>query len=112
MQTLKRGASGTDVELLQRLLCKKGYHVGADGIFGNDTEVAVRKFQKDYGLVSDGIVGQRTWDMLQSDSAQSLASLRLTESDSNTQQSCLVWKLPQLRLCLKLKQATRAVSLQ
>lgn len=46
MQTLKRGASGTDVELLQRLLCKKGYHVGADGIFGNDTEVAVRKFQK------------------------------------------------------------------
>lgn len=81
MQTLKRGASGTDVELLQRLLCKKGYHVGADGIFGNDTEVAVRKFQKDYGLVSDGIVGQRTWDMLQSDSAQSLVSLRLTESD-------------------------------
>ena len=81
MQTLKRGASGTDVELLQRLLCKKGYHVGADGIFGNDTEVAVRNFQKDYGLVSDGIVGQRTWDMLQSDSAQSLASLRLTESD-------------------------------
>ena len=81
MQTLQRGASGTDVELLQRLLCKKGYHVGADGIFGNDTEVAVRKFQKDYGLVSDGIVGQRTWDMLQSDSAQSLASLRLTESD-------------------------------
>ncbi len=69
MQTLKRGASGTDVELLQRLLCKKSYHVGADGIFGNDTEVAVRKFQKDYGLVSDGIVGQRTWDMLQSDSA-------------------------------------------
>lgn len=46
MQTLKRGASGTDVELLQRLLCKKSYHVGADGIFGNDTEVAVRKFQK------------------------------------------------------------------
>ena len=101
MQTLKRGASGTDVELLQRLLCKKSYHVGADGIFGNDTEVAVRKFQKDYGLVSDGIVGQRTWDMLQSDSAQSLASLRLTESDLNTQQSCLGWKLRQLRLCLK-----------
>ena len=48
MQTLKRGASGTDVELLQRLLCKRGYHVGADGIFGNDTELAVRKFQKDY----------------------------------------------------------------
>ena len=101
MQTLKRGASGTDVELLQRLLCKKGYHVGADGIFGNDTEVAVRKFQKDYGLVSDGIVGQRTWDMLQSDSAQSLASLRLTDRISNTQQSCLGWKLQQLRLCLK-----------
>lgn len=46
MQTLKRGASGTDVELLQRLLCKRGYHVGADGIFGNDTELTVRKFQK------------------------------------------------------------------
>ena len=41
MQTLKRGASGTDVELLQRLLIKKGYQVGTDGIFGNDTELAV-----------------------------------------------------------------------
>lgn len=46
MQTLKRGASGTDVELLQRLLSKKGYHVGADGIFGNNTEVEVRNSQK------------------------------------------------------------------
>ncbi len=81
MQTLKRGASGNYVELLQRLLSKKGYQVGADGMFGKETEVAVREFQKVYGLASDGIVGKSTWDMLQRENAQSLGALRLTESD-------------------------------
>lgn len=101
MQTLKRGASGTDVELLQRLLSKKGYHVGADGIFGNNTEVEVRNSQKDCGLVADGIVGQCTWDMLQSDSASLWLPCVSLNQISNTQQSCLGWKLRQLRLCLK-----------
>jgi hypothetical protein len=32
--------------------------------FGDTTEEAVRKFQKDHNLVTDGIIGELTWDRL------------------------------------------------
>ena len=54
--TIKRGASGSAVRELQRLLGIKD-----DGIFGYATETAVSIFQKEHGLVADGIVGQQTW---------------------------------------------------
>jgi peptidoglycan hydrolase-like protein with peptidoglycan-binding domain len=39
--------------------------VDADGIFGSATEAALRQFQRDNGLVPDGIVGPQTWTALQ-----------------------------------------------
>ncbi len=36
-----------------------------DGIFGEDTEEAVRVFQSVFGLTEDGIVGSRTWYRIQ-----------------------------------------------
>ncbi|MEZ3179485.1 peptidoglycan-binding protein [Streptomyces pimonensis] len=42
-----------------------GYDAGAeDGIFGPATETAIKAFQKDVGLASDGIVGPNTWRVL------------------------------------------------
>ena len=38
---------------------------GADGVFGRQTEEAVRNFQRDHGLNPDGVVGPLTWDALQ-----------------------------------------------
>ena len=35
-----------------------------DGFFGNDTENAVRAFQRTYGLDVDGIVGETTWNRI------------------------------------------------
>ena len=32
-----------------------------DGVFGSDTEAAVRRFQEIFGLTVDGIVGRATW---------------------------------------------------
>ncbi len=56
MNTLKTGSRGEQVKTLQSKL-----HLQADGIFGKLTDEAVREFQKEKGLVVDGIVGLRTW---------------------------------------------------
>lgn len=57
---LRFGAQGEDVKKLQRLL-----HLADDGIFGRETEDRVKLFQQAAGLVVDGVVGYRTWAMLQ-----------------------------------------------
>ena len=66
--TLRIGDTGSCVKVLQRSLVAKGYTVGvwgADGVFGNATYLAVRRFQSDYvGVSIDGIVGQQTWRTL------------------------------------------------
>ena len=63
--TLKKGATGNITKLLQQKLVSLGYNTnGIDGIFGVGTEKAVICFQKAYGLVADGIVGQNTWRKL------------------------------------------------
>ena len=66
--TLRKGASGEYVTLLQTLLIQRGYNVGAtgaDGKFGSATLAAVKAFQKDNGLVVDGVVGKNTWSALE-----------------------------------------------
>ncbi len=57
---VQRGSTGADVERLQRDLSQLGYQVGVDGIFGEATENAVKKFQQDNNLTVDGIVGPQT----------------------------------------------------
>jgi N-acetylmuramoyl-L-alanine amidase len=52
---------GDDVTDLQRRLGSLGFDAGwLDGIFGPDTELAVRDFQHNQGLTSDGAVGRET----------------------------------------------------
>ena len=48
---------------------------GFDGEFGNGTLTAVKKFQSKYGLVSDGIVGDVTWNTLKNEIATIQAQL-------------------------------------
>jgi hypothetical protein len=71
--TIRRGDKGPYVKECQEDLLKLGYDVGktgADGIFGKNTEAAVKNFQRDHQdkdgkqLKADGIVGQRTWGAL------------------------------------------------
>jgi murein L,D-transpeptidase YcbB/YkuD len=58
---LQRGARGPEVTRLQQRLHQLGYSPGpVDGIFGAQTEQAVRRFQQDRGLVPDGVVGPAT----------------------------------------------------
>lgn len=61
--SLRKGDRGTKVKKLQKLLLTCGYSVGvkgSDGIFGNATEAAVKRFQADHGLEADGIYGKKT----------------------------------------------------
>ena len=51
---------GDDVEELQRALAEENLLESADGVFGPNTDVAVRAFQQASGLVADGIVGDAT----------------------------------------------------
>lgn len=53
---------GNDVLTLQNALSTLGFDCGAiDGIFGAHTELALRKFQTNMGLPTDGIVGAETY---------------------------------------------------
>ena len=59
---------GSEVVIIQRILVSKGYDIGSygvDGKFGKNTETAVKKFQAEHGLKVDGIVGVKTWVMLE-----------------------------------------------
>ena len=59
--TLSNGSTGEEVRELQQALIELGFLSGtADGIFGNKTENAVRKFQKKYKLTVDGLAGKTT----------------------------------------------------
>lgn len=67
--TLRKGDSGPYVTLAQTELIKRGYDLGkwgADGKFGAATESAVKLFQQDWELTVDGVIGPKTWDMLES----------------------------------------------
>ncbi|MBD2040188.1 peptidoglycan-binding domain-containing protein [Microcoleus sp. FACHB-672] len=62
MPILQRGSKGQAVITLQETLQITGHYTERiDGDFGSITDAAVRSFQKDAGLVADGIVGSRTW---------------------------------------------------
>ncbi|MBN2073547.1 MAG: peptidoglycan-binding protein [Actinobacteria bacterium] len=67
MEVLKKNSSGGQVADLQRRLKLLGYDPGPldiDGVFGPETENAVRKFQQNRGLVVSGMVDQETWQEL------------------------------------------------
>lgn len=64
--TLKAGAQGWPVYGLQRGLNSLGATIGADGAFGPVTELAVRAYQRESGLLVDGLAGRDTqWTIVQ-----------------------------------------------
>ncbi|MGI9023026.1 MAG: M64 family metallopeptidase [Acidimicrobiales bacterium] len=65
LPTLRRGATGQAVRNLHGLLLAHGHDPrGIDGIFGPNTEAAVRASQRKPAIAVDGVVGPQTWGAL------------------------------------------------
>jgi uncharacterized protein YcbK (DUF882 family) len=78
MKLLKLNDSGAEVRRLQELLVKQGFVLSIDGIFGSKTESAVKALQSKNGITNDGIVGIKTWSILEKNSG--------TKNDKNVPQ--------------------------
>lgn len=62
---IAKGARGFLVERIQTKLTELGlYHFSVDGIFGPQTEIAVRFVQAMHNIQGDGVVGPATWEVL------------------------------------------------
>ncbi|HID31016.1 MAG TPA: peptidoglycan-binding protein, partial [Desulfobacterales bacterium] len=61
---LVKGMRGPDVVKLQRTISEIGYSVEPTGVYDELTFYQVVKFQNDFGLKADGIVGTRTRGLL------------------------------------------------
>lgn len=70
----KKPGNNVDTKLLQELLLKAGFYTQRiDGIYGPNTEKAVRAFQQSAGLVVDGKAGKMTMDALTAATAEAKA---------------------------------------
>jgi len=77
--SVRLGDSGDGVKQIQTALKAAGYKVTIDGQFGNQTDAAVRQFQKKNGLTVDGVVGRITWAKLSTAGSTSSATTTTTK---------------------------------
>ncbi|WP_255301656.1 peptidoglycan-binding protein [Bacillus sp. AFS040349] len=71
------GASGSFVRDIQQQLIRAGYRLpryGADGVYGEETENAVMRFQRRFNLAVDGLVGPNTLSKLQQVNQQRISA--------------------------------------
>ena len=122
---LRNGDEGPAVRELQHIL-----DIPRDGVFGTQTEAAVRAFQAGRGLIADGIVGPYTWEALREkgDGAYSRVMRGITATvfggDGDPQRSAydnhaitddelgvaLPWRFPDERPLVKVIHEGRAVT--
>lgn len=78
----KYGSTGSEVKTLQQKLKDLGFYYGnVDGIFGTQTQTAVRNFQRSVGITVDGIAGPTTLLYLGLDTGVSSPSTQYSSSD-------------------------------
>ncbi len=84
-ETLRKGATGDAVALMQEALINLGYLTGtADGNFGANTVTAVKKFQRANGLTADGDAGTLTLQKLYGTDAKPAATPKPTAAPTAT----------------------------
>ena len=83
MTTLKYGSKGDEVRRLQEQLNSLGYNLSADGVFGGQTQSAVKQYQQANNLSVDGIAGNQTWGALNSTNPAAPAASPTTPTKNN-----------------------------
>ena len=78
------GDSGDMVTKIQERLIELKYMTGATGYFGEHTETAVKRFQQLNGLSVDGKIGEKTMEVLFSDSAKKYTSSSSSSGSSSS----------------------------
>lgn len=82
--TLRKGDKGDYVTMAQQMLAKHGSELTVDGVFGSGTQTAVRAFQKRNGLDSDGVIGPKTWAVLQGSTLEITVDKNTDMTEVNT----------------------------
>ena len=80
--SMSLGMAGADVENMQERLIELGYPISeATGYFGEETEKAVKYFQRMSGLAEDGSVGHMTEELLYSGAAEKSLEYEQMQAD-------------------------------
>lgn len=88
---VEMGMSGSVVQSVQYMLQDTGYlSNGADGIFGDATAKAVKRFQADHGLDADGVVGSQTMAALSEASGRDVPDESASASTGNYKRSIVM----------------------
>ena len=96
--TLHYGSRGEEVRSLQQSLIALGYLKGsADGIFGYQTEKAVKSYQRAKGLTVDGLAGKATRARLQKEAGSSSAASQSGQTEAIRARSVMF--IPPFRPC-------------
>lgn len=104
---------GPVVRVWQQFLISRGYKLpkyGDDGKFGRETETATMQFQRDYGLKVDGVVGEKTWGMMErltsppappapsTTQPSTVSAVKRTQPSTGLKEESPAWLLPAVGL--------------
>lgn len=64
LPVLRKGSTRTDAVRIAQQLLARSFAIDADGHFGSKTLTVVKRFQAEHGLVTDGVIGPKTWAAL------------------------------------------------
>jgi len=82
---LQRGSQNKEVQKVQVILKQMGYfnYPKSTGYYGSITENAVKHFQKKYGLIADGIVGNKTKQILFKNNQKEETTTKFVQQSKN-----------------------------
>lgn len=64
----------SEVQVLQNILIRWGFPISSDGKYGNGTFQAVQIFQRKFSVGDDGVVGPKTWNLLDTKTPTNIGS--------------------------------------